>query len=232
MAGNIPKNSDAYLRDEEERPISRFSSTSEDSFVIYTGVRESFRAYVRNKVRMSKKKKDSGKKERERVMSIASLKYPGMLTAKEYDRRLSSGSQRASFQQGISAVYRKLSKLSIGSSGQSKEEKKQRRGRKKQLAIPTSGYQKYGAAVWEASNRRRKKSKRESVAAKTSAMGPYPAEAGALRDGRGQIIHALDDRNPRLKRSDSEKRRETLKLSIKMVGPTDQVPDGVLTYRV
>ncbi len=235
-----------YVNQEVERSQSRFSS-SDDSYVIYTGVRESVRAYLRHKMQ---KKRDSSKKERERVMSVASTKYPGMLTAKEYDRRFSSTSRKASVQQGIASVYGKLSKLSIsGSSGQSKEEKTQPRGRKKQLAIPTSAYQKYGAAVWEAP-KRQKKAKRGSAPPKTlmkksndgrserqsvrhPSMSAKPAEVvGAFKSGRSQIIHALDDTRHKLKRSESEKRREALKQSIKLVGPADEVSDGVMSYRI
>jgi hypothetical protein len=239
-----PENSDAYLRDEEGRPTSRFSNTSsEDSYVIYTGVRDSVCAYVRHK--MQKKRKDNIKKERERVMSVASAKYAGMLSAKEYDRRLSSASRKASVQHGISAVYNRISKLSMsGPSGDSKEEKKQPRGRQKQLAIPTSGYQKYGAAVWEAP-KRQKKSQRGSLPVKTltkknnskarrrPSMVANSAEVvGAFKSGRDQMIHALDGKKSRVKRSDSEKRREALKQSIKLVGPADQVSDGTMSYRV
>ncbi len=224
----------------EERSQSRFSSSSDD-FVIYTGVRESVKAYVRQKMQ---KKRESPKKERRRVMSAASAKYPGMMTAKEYDRKHSTGSRKSSVQQGFSSVYDKISKLSM-SSGQSKEEEQQPRGRKKQLAIPTSAYQKYGAAVWEAP-KRGKKPKRSSAPAKTMTRSNKGDQArrhpsisitttevvGAFKTGRRQMIHALDDTKQRLKRSESEKRREALKQSIKLVGPADRVSDGTMSYEL
>ncbi|ERF73715.1 hypothetical protein EPUS_00969 [Endocarpon pusillum Z07020] len=218
----------------EERSQSRFSSSSDD-FVIYTGVKESVIAYVRQKMQ---NKRDSSKKERKRVMSAASAKYPGMMTAKEYDRKHSTVSRKSSVQQGFSSVYDKISKLSM-SSGQSKEEEQQPRGRKKQLAIPTSAYQKYGAAVWEAP-KRGKKPKRSSAPAKTltkkdkdgqaqrhPSISISPTEViGAFKNGRKQMIHVLDDTKHRLKRSESEKRRDALKQSIKLVGPADHVWNG------
>lgn len=226
--------------EEEERSQSRFSSSSDD-FVIYTGVGESIKAYVRQKMQ---KKRDSAKKERKRVMSAASAKYPSMMTAKEYDRKHSTASRKSSVQQGFSSVYDKLSKLSM-SSGQSKEEEQQPRGRKKQLAIPTSAYQKYGAAVWEAP-KRGKKPKRSSAPAKTltksnkkdqtrrhPSISITPTEVvGAFKSGRKQIIHVLDDTKHKLKRSESEKRREALKQSIKLVGPADPVSTARMSYEL
>lgn len=230
--------------EEEERSASRFSKTSsDDSYVIYTGLRESVRAYVRHKMR---KKRGNSNKERERVMSVASAKYPGMLTAKGYDRKHSSGSQRVSVQQGIASAYGKISKLSTStSSGQSTESGKQPRGRQKQLAIPTSAYQKYGVAVWERP-KRPKKTKRASTAPMTlvkkdndgrvkrkPSMSTNSAEVvGAFQSGRSRIIHALDDTKLKMKRSHSEKKREALKQSIRLVGQADQVSDGTKTYPI
>lgn len=234
--------------EQEERSQSRFSHTSsEESYVIYTGVLDSVRAYVRHKLQ---KKGDTSKKERKRVMSVASTKYPGMMTAKEYDRRRSSESRKGSIQEGMASVYDKISKLSIsGPSGQSKEDKEEPRGRKKQLAIPTSEYQKYGAAVWQAP-KGQKMSKRESALAKRMAedyhhsgdarkparhasLSARPAEVvGAFKSGRNLMIHALDDTKHKLQRSNSEKRRDTLKQSIRLVGPADEISDGVVTYHV
>lgn len=227
----------------EERSESRFSS-SDDSYVIYTGIRDSVRAYVRHKMQ---KKRDSGKKERKMVMLAASAKYPGMLTAKEHDRKFSSGSRKDSIQQGISAVYDKISKLSVsGPSGQTKDENTQPRGRQKQLAIPTSPYQKYGAAVWEAP-KRQKRVKRASDPPKSKSTkknsdegqiqrpstSAHPGDVvGAFKNGRSQIIHALDDTKHKLTRSNSERRREALKQSIRFVGRTDQVSDGTMSYHI
>jgi hypothetical protein len=227
---------------EEEKSESRFSSSSDDSYIIYTSIRASVKAYVRDK--MDKKRKNA-KKERKKVMSVASAKYPGMLNAKELDRKISLGSRKGSIHQGISTVYDKISKLSIsGPSDHSKEDEAQPRGRNKQLAIPTSAYQKYGAALWEAP-KRQKKTDGESAPAKPlvrknddSRVGPgrrsaKPAEAvGAFRNGRSQIIHALDDTKHKLTRSNLERRREALKQSIKLVGPADEVSDGTMSYHV
>jgi hypothetical protein len=233
-----PKTSGMFIEPEEERSLSRFSS-SDDSHVIHNGVRKSVRAYVRHKLH---KKRGDGKKERKKVMSAASAKYPAMLTAKEHDRKHSSGLRKTSLQQGFSSVYDKISKLSIsGSSSHSKTEREPPRGRKKQLAIPTSDYQKYGAAAWEAP-KREKKPKRSSAPARTKHSGQVrrqasisgsPAEVvGAFKSGRRQIIHALDDQKHKLKRSDSEKRREALRQSIKLVGPADHVSDGRTEYHI
>jgi hypothetical protein len=236
----VTKTKKATVEGEEDRSQSRFSkSSSDDSFVIYTGVRD----YVRHKLR---KKRESPKKERKRVMSAASTKYPGMLTAKEFDGRFSTSSPKESVQQGVSRVYRKLSRLSIsGPSGHSNEEKKQPQGRQKQLAIPTSPYQKYGAAVWEAP-KRPKKAEQKSASARTSvkknthsqakrrpSRSANPSEVvGAFRSGRNQIIHALDGTKHKLKRTNSEKRRDALKQSIKLIGPTNKISDGIKNYHI
>lgn len=79
MIGSRAKSNNMNVR--EERSTSRFSETSsDDSYVIYTGIRDSVRAYFRHKMQ---KKDNKSKKERQRVMSVASAKYPSMLTAKE-----------------------------------------------------------------------------------------------------------------------------------------------------
>ena len=235
-----PKRHDMDLQQQEERSESRFSSSS-DSYVVYTGVRESVRAYVRHKMQ---KRRDNPKKERERVMSVASAKYPGMLTAQQHDRKHSSVSRKNSVQQGFSSVYDKISRRSIsGLSVQSKEEKDRPRGRQKQLAIPTSAYQKYGVAVWEAP-KRQKKTNRASAPAKTltrkddnghvrrrPSLSVKPGEVvSAFKNGRSHIIHVLDDTKHRLRRSSSEKRREALRQSIKIVGAADHVSDGRMDY--
>lgn len=229
------------LKEAGEGSESRFSeSSADDSYVIYTGIRDSIRAYVRHKMQ---KKHDRSKKERQRVMSIASAKYPGMLTAKEFDRRFSSGSRKADIQQGVSSVYSKLSKLSIsGPSGQSREEKQQPRARKKQLAIPTSAYQKYGAAVWVAPRRWKKPQGNSKTPINRNVFGPAKKHnsisgnaaevVDAFRSGRSQIIHALDDTKHKLTQPHSEKRREALKRSIRLVGPAGHVSDGRMNYQI
>jgi hypothetical protein len=246
------------VREEGERCESGFSkSSSEDSYVIYTGLRESVRAYLRHKLQS---KRDSPKRERERVMSIASAKYPGMMTAEEHDRKHSVASRkhsvasrkhsvasrRVSVQQGISTIYNRLSRLSMsGPSSPNKADDQQPRTRQKQPAIPTSPYQKYGAAVWEAP-KRQKRAKRQSAPVSSMMAGvgksnssrtarkpntPIdPEVVDALRNERSQIIQALQGTKGKLTRTSSQKRREALKQSIQLVGPTDHISDGMKTY--
>lgn len=239
-----PEISHLGLQEEQERCESRFSKTpSEGSYVIYTGIRESVRAYVRYKLQ---RKRNGVTKERERVMSIASAKYPGMLTAKEYDRRFSTDSRRQSVQQSVASIYNRISRLSMsGLPSPSKEAKQQPRTRRKQRAISPSPYQKYGAAVWQAP-KRQKRTKRRSAPAETvtgektdSRLTGQPSRsvnpvevADAFKSGRNQILDALHDTKQRLKRSLYQKRRDDLKQRIRLVGPSDRVSDGTKTYAV
>ncbi len=75
----------------------------------------------------------------------------------------------------------------------------------------------------------------DSKAKRRPSIVAGPAEVlGAFKSGRSHMIHALDaldDRKSKLKRSESEKRREALKQSIKLVGRADRVSDGTMTYQ-
>ena len=232
-----------------DRPASRFSRTSSSgSSLIYNpGIRSSIRSFVRNKLHHGKR--DPAEKEKKRIMSFASAKYPHMnpsRSASGRSRRRGSwtSGRRPSFQQGLSSAYGMLRKMSITSSSNSSGQKEQQDPRRhKQLAIPTSPYQKYGPRIWEPPKKQRNKKKRNAEAplrtkraveeerrmkhsSASPTAGRHSDYAKSFENGTNQLVGALQGGRRRFKMAAGEKKREELKKSIKMVGPASQPPDA------
>lgn len=259
----------AYLDHGPQKSPSRFSDSSSDK-------PDNVYSYVRRKIRKRETERQNAKREqqreRDRVMSIASSKYPGMLNAKELDRRRSGSNSRptssglarqlsVNIPRRVSSIYDKVSRLSISpTTSRSKDAKPitPRRSRQKQLAVPPSPYQLYGPAAWDLEEDeagvklKRDSSRRIRDSGKASRWSTPPkkrtmsnASAGvdegrhrhvsmvdALRSGRSQIIHALGGGSKQGNEEKEEKRKDALKQSIRFVGLSDTVSDGVKTYRV
>ena len=255
--------------EEDLPPASRFSSTSSssDSITMYPGVIDVVTRMMRKRMNRTpspeaktmrarrRAERQAESLERDDVMSSASAKYPGMIDSdsqNKTDLRFSwTSDRRAGIQQGVSDLCDKLRSFSISDPTEQnkrrEDEQNHGRRRQKQLAIPPSPYQKYGAAIWGAELKETKRPRRAQHAAglaqsskKTSASQPnkakklekiYPHRRSAppqsidlmkaFQSGRRQIIKSLDDTKHRLRRSASERRREALKKSITLVGPTD-----------
>ena len=236
----------------DERPASRFSrtSSSESSLIFYHGIRESIRGYLYQ--RRKKRKAVARKKEHARIMSTASAKYPYMKSNLD-ENNGNPPSRRMSLQQGLANIYDRIRKFSLSGSSEASIEIKDPRRRAKQRAIPLSPYQKYGPIIWDSPQRRekikqklREERQRARLEEKTGKQGEIakgkalehqnerhhapPPLVSSFRTGQKQIVSALGDRAPKVKRTSSEKRREALKKSIKMIGPADQFPDGRVNY--
>jgi len=232
---------------EPERQTSHFSRTSSSgSSLIYNpGIRSSIRSYVRKKLHRGKQ--SPAEKEKKRIMSFASAKYPHMrITPDERSGRHTSWSsgRRPSIQQGVANAFEKLRKMSIASSGNSSEQKAQQKPRRqKQLAIPTSPYQRYGPQIWEPPKKQKKKKKRtgepplrtkrevEEERRRKDDSTPsggrrHSQYARAFESGTDQLVGAFEQGKRRLKMSGSDKKREDLKRSIKVVGPADHFSPG------
>jgi hypothetical protein len=238
--------------DDASQPSSRFSSTSsssqaspasEDSFVVYTGVRESLKAMFRTKMG---RRDIPAAEDRKRNVSLASTQPADIESEEQPAGRKFSwvSSRRTSLQQGVSSLLRKFS---ISDTSDSRRRStRPSRGRQKQLAIPITPYQRYGSAVWHASQRKKRrqdrverkptqKTKKKSgqVSRATSTRNtnkqrdrhsafPKPDEVvAAFQSGRNNLVGAIDETRRKLRRSASERRREALKKNIKFVGPTD-----------
>jgi hypothetical protein len=217
----------------EQRSSSKFSSTSssDSSFVVYTGVRESIRAIIRSKMG---KKKDSVERGKEKALSVASIKYhvPNSDLPRQLERKFSwASSRKSSLQEGVTSLLRRLSLTNQPSPNKSTP-----RVRQKQLAVPLTPYQKYGTAVWHNSQRKKRRQARAARAARKSATpasgirrlptqnrrkNPHSRSSEVLtafESGRNQILDALDETKQKIARMKSEQRTEDLKNSITLQG--------------
>lgn len=251
---NALQSSDPY----EQQASTRPKSVSSDSFVIYTGLRESVKAMIKQKMKQKKESREIEKaakvqeRERKRVMSIAEQKYPAMKNsprASDEQRKFSwprSSGQRSSLSDGVANVFRNLS---ISKAQRAEEDARGRgmqRGRRpKQLAVPPSPYQKYGAEVWYAKNKKKKNAKggiQRAPTKKATARFVSNNDIKTLKKkrsddvkeayqlGREQLISALHvggavpekKKGRKTRRTLSEERRERLKQTIVVIGPAAQ----------
>ena len=172
--------------------------------------------------------------ERHRIMSYASQKYPGMQTtqvlqqAPAQDRPKRASTTRSSMTKRASALVRAMSVRKPDTTSPSSSSPPNRQlttdtiasatsfppptGGRKNLAIQPTSYQLYGEASWEKDdkkkrNRRDKRTSRES----------NKTDDGGEKEKKGFFEGAKH----KLTRTASEKRREKLKNSIKLVGQTE-----------
>lgn len=221
----------------EKGSSGKFSSTSssESSFVVYTGVRESIRAIIQSKMG---RKKESVQKGKERVESVASINgpAPSSYSSLQPQRKFSwVSSRKSSLQEGVTSITRSLSLTKPPSP--SRQAPSSHRVGQKQLAIPLTPYQKYGAAVWRNSQRQKKhhvraaRTPQKSVKPVVGIRG-FPTQNrrrvppqraseifSAFQNGKDQILSALDETKNRTARTNSEKRQEAMKKAIMLSRP-------------
>jgi hypothetical protein len=220
----------------EQGSNSKFSitSSSESSFVVYTGLRESIRAIIRSKMG----KKRSIQKGKEKVSSIASTdgQAPNWDSLGKPERRFSwVSSRKSSLQEGVTGILRSLSLTKSRSpSGQKPSSP---RVRQKQLAIPLTPYQKYGMAVWHNSQRKKRRQARAARASQKTAkpvseIRRLPTQnrqrnprlrSGetftAFQNGKAQILDALEETKQKVASTNTGKRRETMNKNLTWKGP-------------
>ncbi|KAL2398470.1 hypothetical protein ABEF95_001342 [Exophiala dermatitidis] len=153
--------------------------------------------------------------EQERIISYAEAKYPGMKKTSSFDIiKSGKSSVRSSLQQNVNSLLRSLS-LSSRSDGNHDSLPK------KQLAIPATPYQVYGAEIW--SNKAKKKKKQQQQQQKESQQrrqrGKSFSLLSAYQSGQSQFVGVLEGAKQKLTRKSSQKRRRKLKQSIILVGP-------------
>jgi hypothetical protein len=225
---------------EGKRSSGKFSctSSSDSSFVVYTGVRESIRAIIQSKMG---KKKESVRKGKERAESVASIKgqVSSSYSSQQPRRKFSwASSRKSSLQEGVTSILRSLS-LTTPPSPNRQAPSSNRVGQK-QLAIPLTPYQKYGAAARHNSQR---KKKRHARAARTpqkriklvAEIQRFPTQSrrrnppqrsgevfNAFQNGRDQILSALDETKNKMARTNSEKRQEAMKKAIMRSRPSEE----------
>ena len=247
--------SDPFADPPEEERRHTNASWETDSFVIYSGVRAGLKHKLGQKLEKFKKTKQSSTSDaasttssaadRHRILSYASQKYPGMNLPNASTTPITAvrRSFRGSSSGGSSSMSRRASNLVRVLSGGHRAntdgpQPALPRRREKQRAVPLTSYQKYGAEVWFAKNRkgrikdkearraaereeqllqeqkeREETSKRQRTCQATSGTS-RSSVADDYHAGQNQLVRGLG----RLTRSASEKRREKLKSSIKMVG--------------
>ncbi|MCJ1482341.1 hypothetical protein MMC06_002505 [Schaereria dolodes] len=214
---------------ESKRTLSQSPPTSPYTDSAHDGVRKSLRLHVRKAFRLTRTTPEE--KERKRVMSVASMKYPHMSFPSDSRRgRISSiaSQRRASIQNGLSNMYDTLTNLSIGS-WKTKDTKVTSPSQNAHIprehrspAIPMTPYQHLGTKAWELPQ-----------------LFPKPqwhrrSQLTFLSKRRREKMWRGPD-NPdsetsQSKRTSSERRREALKESIVLVGTADQYPDGRVNH--
>ncbi|KAL2867122.1 uncharacterized protein BJX67DRAFT_354018, partial [Aspergillus lucknowensis] len=151
-----------------------------------------------------------------------------------------------------SDVREKISRLSVSPTGSSLSDESLRQTpipyhRKKQLAVPISPYQKYGAAIWDKSGKEKRISYRPSQRVRFPKYRKTPAKKGfassatpplsptdrtllqqgtrqcvrALQDGTSYVLVAIDGARRKMVCSKGDKRRTQLKSQIRLVGPVN-----------
>jgi hypothetical protein len=224
----------------EKGSSGKFSSTSssDSSFVVYTGVRESIRAIIQSKMG---KKKESVQKGKERAESAASIKsqVPSSYSSQQPRRKFSwVSSRKSSLQEGVTSVLRSLSLTKPPSP--SRQAPSSHRVGQKQLAIPLTPYQKYGAAVWHNSQRKKKRHARaarlpQKRVKPVTEIRRFPTQSrrrnppqrssevfNAFQNGSDQILSALDEAKNKMARTNSEKRQEAMKKAIMLFRPDEE----------
>ncbi|EXJ81093.1 hypothetical protein A1O3_07381 [Capronia epimyces CBS 606.96] len=141
--------------------------------------------------------------EQERIISYAEAKYPGMNKSSRDRIKPRNSSARASLQQGVSNLLRTLSLSNRGDEEPPRE---------RQLAVPATPYQVYGAEIW--SNKMKKK-QREGQ--RDHERGRSSAFLSAYQSGQSQFVGVLEGAKRKLSRNTSQKRRRKLKQSIILV---------------
>ena len=177
-------------------------------------------------------------KEDQRIMSYAAEKYPAMKSPPSHKKSWrSSGSsltqKAADFAQRISLTSRKNSDLSRYSTVESQPYERQR-------AIPPTPYQLYGDSIWKTSKKKKKNKDRKAQlslqhqnssgfegqdfprAMQRAQTMPDPEDLDEADHNQGQVSSAFQ----RLTKSSSQRRREKLKNSIVLVGPTHLSKEG------
>lgn len=181
----------------------------EDEFVTHSPEAEISKLEPRKSFKF---RKSSTEREQERVMSYAEAKYPGM-KGEGSSGKSKSNSARSSLQQGVGQLLRSLSLSSrVGSR---RRRGRQSPSREKQLAIPATPYQVYGAEIW--SNKMKKKQKEGQ---RVHSWGKSADLITAYQSGQSQFVGVIEGARRKLIGKSSQKRRRQLKQSIILVGPT------------
>jgi hypothetical protein len=157
---------DDYLPGEEFHSHFSRTSSSDSSWVLHNSLGAAFRSYLKKKLHPKDKEEKKRRKERERIMSFASAKYPHMSPCANNTSEVTVSPLRRE-SQTLHMMYDRMRKFSLSGSSGSHSRKgstagpSQPRRREKTRAIPISPYQRYGAKIWEAPAKSKKQTYRK-----------------------------------------------------------------------
>lgn len=165
--------------------------------------------------RSLKFRKSSSEREQERAKSYATTKHSSLTADASSGKKSGNSSARSSLQQGVASLLRSLS-LSKAARRRSSDHQ-QEAPREKQLAVPATPYQVYGAEIW--SDKTKKKQRAMQGGAK---RGKSVDLVNAYQSGQSQLVGVIEGAKRKLTRGSSQKRRRKLKQSIIFVGPAER----------
>ncbi|KAL4882790.1 hypothetical protein BJY04DRAFT_186052 [Aspergillus karnatakaensis] len=216
-------------------------------------VRNSIRSYVQRRLSRNSLDKEKPKRNTQRTTAPTPTEYTFGYTPSQPAPSTSDRSDRGSTipQSPQSPVYvgEKLASLTVTPTGSSISDASFRSPRSpvspsrgKQLAVPMSPYQKYGAAIWDKSGKEKRISYRQSQrvrfpkyrkasigAGLPDSAGRTPLQQGTrhalrtLQDGTSHVRLAIDGAKKKIAGSTGklDRRRSHLKSQIRLVGPVN-----------
>ncbi|KAK5231546.1 hypothetical protein LTR99_000140 [Exophiala xenobiotica] len=158
-------------------------------------------------------------KEKERIMSYATTKWPAMSGDTPDRKKSQRSSARSSLQQGVSSLLRSisLSKREMDKDGHQEVEVP----REKHLAKPATPYQVYGAEIWSKKTKKKQQQQQQQDMQRSHKRGKSSVDlVHAYQNGQTQFVGVIEGAKRKLTRRTSQKRRRKLKQSIVFVGPT------------
>ncbi|KAK5283776.1 hypothetical protein LTR40_001268 [Exophiala xenobiotica] len=160
-------------------------------------------------------------KEKERIMSYATTKWPAMSGDTPDRKKSQRSSARSSLQQGVSSLLRSisLSKREMDKEGHQEVEVP----REKHLAKPATPYQVYGADIWSKKTKKKQQQQQQQQQdmQRSHKRGKSSVDlVHAYQNGQTQFVGVIEGAKRKLTRRTSQKRRRKLKQSIVFVGPT------------
>ena len=182
----------------------------EDDFRVESPVLDSSRRMSRKSFRS---RKSSADKEKERILSFAASKYPGMNPRISAGTRSQRRSKRVSLQQGVNGLLRTLSISSPRDGPRGKHQDDEPRQR--QLAIQPTPYQMYGDQI--RSTKKNNRSQDDRPSHKRNKSSDFVL---AYQSGQSQFVNVLEGAKQKLTGKTSRRRRRKLKQSIIVVGPS------------
>ena len=198
-----------------DAPDAMWSENWLDEDFVRSPVSGSNKPWERTSFRL---RKSPTEKEKERIMSYATIKWPAMSGGAPDRKKSQRSSARSSLQQGVSSLLRSisLSKREVDKDG----EQGVKVPREKHLAKPATPYQVYGAEIWSKKTKKKQQQQQLQDIQRSHKRGISVDLVHAYQNGQNQFVGVIEGAKRKLARRTSQKRRRKLKQSIVFVGPT------------